>query len=53
MLDILIFMLELTAILILGMVIAILLIMILTTVIVMIQEAIEKVIDGEYERKDK
>jgi hypothetical protein len=49
MIDILIFMLELAAILILGMVIAILLIMILTTIVVMIQDAKDKI----KERKEK
>lgn len=49
MLDILIFMLELAAILILGMVIAILLIMILTTIVVMILDAKDKI----KERKEK
>lgn len=43
MLDILIFMLELAAILILGMIIAILLIMILTAIVCMILEAKDKI----------
>lgn len=47
--DIIIFMLQLAAILILGMVIAILLIMILTTIVCMILEAKDKI----KERKEK
>lgn len=43
MLDILIFMLELAAILILGMIIAILLILIITTIVITIQEAKDKI----------
>lgn len=43
MVEVIIFMLELAAILILGMVIAILLIMILTTIVVMIQDAKDKI----------
>lgn len=49
MIDILIFMLELAAILILGMVIAILLIMILTTIVCTILDAKDKI----KERKEK
>lgn len=49
MLDILIFMLELTGILILGMILAILLIMILTTIVCTIQDAKDKI----KERKEK
>jgi hypothetical protein len=49
MVEVIIFMLELAAILILGMVIAILLIMILTTIVVMILDAKDKI----KERKEK
>lgn len=49
MLDILIFMLELTGILILGLVIAMLMILIITTIIITIQEAKDKI----KERKEK
>ena len=49
MVEVILFMLELAAILILGMVIAILLIMILTTIVVMILDAKDKI----KERKEK
>jgi hypothetical protein len=49
MVEVIIFMLELAAILILGMIIAILLIMILTTIVVMILDAKDKI----KERKEK
>lgn len=49
MVEVIIFMLELAAILILGMIIAVLLIMILTTIVVMILDAKDKI----KERKEK
>lgn len=49
MVEVIIFMLELAAILMLGMIIAILLIMILTTIVVMILDAKDKI----KERKEK